>query len=180
LINRGLREVSIGNTAILSSPEKKITSLTATGGNSIFLISATGGLLGDLSTSYDMRYLEDALRDEASGQSFFTRMTAEEVRLCAEIRAYRQSSRQVSAGFFYRDVSSFPNVQTQGVVERFEKTVLHNFIESRKYAGYRFGIYKIRELQHFIRLATRFSGPDRQNLHQSGNLQQSGEFLQVS
>jgi len=151
LINRGLREVSIGNTAILASPEKKIASMTETGGNSIFLISATGGISGDLSTSYDMHHLEDALRDKESGLSSFKRMTPEEVRLCGEIRKYRQSFRHVSVGFFYRDLPSFPNVQTQGVIERFEKTVLQNFIESRTHEGRRFGIYKIQELKNFIR-----------------------------
>ena len=65
LIDHLLREVSIGSTAILTSPEYKINSMLVNNSNVIFLISATGGIFGDLSTSYDMRYLEDNLRDES-------------------------------------------------------------------------------------------------------------------
>ena len=105
LINDPFREVSIGSTAILTSPEHKMTSFLENNSNIIFLISATGGIFGDLSTSYDMRYLEDRLRDKA-GQSSFQAMADEEVQLCEEIRHYRQGLRQVTARFFDKDLSS--------------------------------------------------------------------------
>ncbi|MBD2203201.1 hypothetical protein H6G33_17355 [Calothrix sp. FACHB-1219] len=70
LIAHSLREVSIGSTAISTSPEFKIKSMLANNSNVIFLISATGGIFGDLSTSYDMGYLEDNLRNEFGKTSF--------------------------------------------------------------------------------------------------------------
>lgn len=85
LINHRFREVSIGSTVILTSPEHKIISMLKNNSNVIFLISATGGIFGDLSTSYDLRYLEDQLRDE-SGQSTFKTMNGFELNLCEEIR----------------------------------------------------------------------------------------------
>ena len=119
-------------------------------GNVIFLISATGGVFGDLSTSYDMRYLEDNLRDE-SGQSSFNAMVDEEIQLCKEIRRYRQARRQVTASFFNEHSSSFPNIETQEVVERIEKLVLKDFIASFNREDIWFGVHKIQELQNFIR-----------------------------
>jgi hypothetical protein len=150
LINHPLREVSIGSTAILTSPEHKINSMIENNGNVIFLISATGGVFGDLSTSYDMRYLEDNLRDE-SGQSSFEAMVDEEVQLCEEIRHHRQARRQVTAKFFNEHLSSFPNIKTQEVVERFEKLVLKGFLDSLNNEGIWLGVYKVQELQNFIR-----------------------------
>jgi len=149
LIDRLLREVSIGSTAILTSPEHKINSMLANNGNVIFIISATGGILGDLSTSYDMRYLEDNLRNE-SGQSSFKAMVEEEVLLCEEIRDHRQAKRQITVNFFNENLSSFPNSKTQEVAEQFEKLVL-GFIDSFRNEGTWFGIYKIQELKNFIR-----------------------------
>ena len=150
LINNPLREVSIGSTAILTSPEHKINSMIENNGNVIFLISATGGIFGDLSTSYDMRYLEDNLRDE-SGQSFFEAMVDEEIQLCKEIRDYRQARRQITINFFNKRLSSFPNIETQEVVERFEKLVLKGFLGSLNDEGIWLSIYKVQELQNFIR-----------------------------
>jgi hypothetical protein len=118
--------------------------------NVIFLISATGGISGDLSTSYDMRYLEDNLRDESSGQSSFKDMTAEELSLCEEIRYRRQVGRQITAKFFDKDPESYPNIKTREVVERFEKRVLENFIDSFASEGRWLGIYKKQELKHFV------------------------------
>lgn len=119
-------------------------------GNVIFLISATGGVFGDLSTSYDMRYLEDNLRDEF-GQSSFNTMGDEEIQLCEEIRHHRQTKRQVAASFFNEHLSSFPNVKTQEVVERFEKFVLKGFLDSLNDEGILRSKYKIQELQNFVR-----------------------------
>lgn len=150
LINAPLREVSIGSTAILTSPEHKITSMLRNNGNVIFLISATGGVLGDLSTSYDMRYLEDSLRSE-TGQSSFQAMVDEEILLCEEIRQHRQALRQVTARFFDKNLSSFPNTETREVVERFEEFVLNDFLDSFNNEGVWFGIYKVQELQNFTR-----------------------------
>lgn len=150
LIDPALREVSIGSTAILTSPEHKINSLLSSNSNVIFLISATGGIFGDLSTSYDMRYLEDNLRNE-SGQSSFKTMVEEEVLLCEEIRKQREANRQITVDFFSENVSSFPNNQTQEVVERFEKLILKKFIDSLKNEGTWFGLYKVQELKSFIR-----------------------------
>lgn len=151
LINAPLREVSIGSTAILTSPEHKITSMLENNGNVVFLISATGGIFGDLSTSYDMRYLEDSLRDEA-GQSSFKAMVDEEILLCERIRQHRQALRQVAVKFFDKNISSFPNTETQEVAERFEEIVLKDFLDSFNNEGVWFGIYKIQELQNFTRL----------------------------
>lgn len=118
LIDRPLREVSIGSTAILTSPEYKINSMLSNNSNVIFMISATGGIFGDLSTSYDLRYLEDNLRNE-SGQSGFNAMVEKEVLVCEEIRTQREKKRHISVSFFNEDFSSFPNNETQKIVERF-------------------------------------------------------------
>ena len=150
LIDHSLREVSIGSTAILTSPECKIKSILGNNSNVIFIISATGGIFGDLITSYDMRYLEDNLRNE-SGQSSFKAMVEEEVLLCEQIRTHRQAKRQITVNFFNENLSSFPNEQTLEVVERFEKIILKYFIEDLKNNGTWFGIYKIQELKSFIR-----------------------------
>jgi hypothetical protein len=150
LIAHPLREVSIGSTAILTSPECKINSMLSNNSNVIFLISATGGIFGDLSTSYDMRYLEDNLRNE-SGQSGFNTMVEEEVLLCEEIRNQREAKRQITVNFFNENLSSFPNNKTQEVAERFEKKILKDFIDGCKNGGTWFGIYKIQELNNFIR-----------------------------
>ncbi|XZO02073.1 MAG: hypothetical protein ACM65L_27055 [Microcoleus sp.] len=152
LIDRALREVSIGSTAILTSPEFKINSMLGNNSNVIFLISATGGILGDLSTSYDMQYLKDKLRnDHESGQSSFKEMSDEEVSLCEEIRDSREATRQITVNFFGEDLLSFPNNETQKVVERFEETILKSFIDALKQDGNWLGSYKIQELQKFIR-----------------------------
>ena len=152
LIDRALREVSIGSTAILTSPEFKINSMLCNNSNVIFLISATGGILGDLSTSYDMQYLKDKLRnDHESGQSSFQEMSDEEVSLCEDIRDSREATRQITVNFFGEDLLSFPNNETQKVVERFEETILKSFIDALKQDGNWLGIYKIQELQKFIR-----------------------------
>ncbi|MEG4502327.1 hypothetical protein QUA81_00270 [Microcoleus sp. F6_B4] len=151
LIEPALREVSIGSTAIFTSPEFKIKSMLNNRSNVIFMISATGGIFGDLSTSYDQSYLEDTLRDR-SGKSSFNTMIEEEILLCEEIRAHRQAQRQITVKFFNKDVSSFPNQQTQQIVENFEKKVLKGFIDSLKNDGTWFSIYKTQELQNFIRL----------------------------
>ena len=150
LISHDLREVSIGSTAILTSPEKMIASMADKCGNVIFLISATGGVLGDLSTSFDMSYLEDKLRDH-SGNSSFEIMTEQEVLLCEEIRQYRKSKRQVLVSFFNEALSSCPNIKTQKIVERFEKNILKKFVESVTGDSGWFGIYKMQELKRFIR-----------------------------
>ncbi|MFB2971858.1 hypothetical protein ACE1CD_23085 [Aerosakkonema sp. BLCC-F183] len=150
LIEPALREVSIGSTAILTSPEQKIKSMLSNNSNVIFLISATGGIFGDLSRSYDMRYLEDNLRNE-TGQSGFKAMVEEEVLLCEEIREQREAKRQITANFFKENLSSFPNNQTKEVAERFEKTIFKEFIDSLKNDGTWFGIYKIQEIKNFIR-----------------------------
>ncbi|TAG92411.1 MAG: hypothetical protein EAZ18_14780 [Oscillatoriales cyanobacterium] len=152
LIDRALREVSIGSTAILTSPEFKINSMLGNNSNVIFLISATGGILGDLSTSYDMQYLKDKLRnDHESGQSSFKEMSEEEVSVCEDIRESREAKRQIAVKFFGEDLLSFPNNETQKVVERFEETILKSFIDDLKQDGNWLGIYKIQELQKFIR-----------------------------
>ncbi|MEH2026138.1 hypothetical protein [Nostoc sp.] len=150
LIADQLREVSIGSTAILTSPEHKINSMLNNNSNVIFIISATGGILGDLSTSYDMRYLEDNLRNE-SGQSSFKTMVEEEILLCEEIRDQREAKRQITVNFFNEDLSSFPNNETKEVTERFEKKILKDFIDSSKNNGTWFSNYKIQELNNFIR-----------------------------
>ncbi len=152
LIDRALREVSIGSTAILTSPEFKIKSMLCNNSNVIFLISATGGILGDLSTSYDMQYFKDKLRNASeSGESSFKEMSDEEVSLCEEIRESREAKRQIAVKFFGEDLLSFPNNETQQVVERFEETILKSFIDDLKQDGNWLGIYKIQELQKFVR-----------------------------
>ncbi|MBH8565567.1 hypothetical protein I8748_25910 [Nostoc sp. CENA67] len=148
LIDHLLREVSIGSTAILTSPEYKIKSMLVNNSNVIFIISATGGIFGDLSTSYDMRYLEDNLRDE-SGQSSFKRMIEEEVLLCEEIRNEREAKRQITVNFFNTNLSSFANYKTQEVVQQFEKKILKEFIGSDDNW---LSNYKIQELNNFTRL----------------------------
>ncbi|MEH2084496.1 MAG: hypothetical protein V7K89_32365 [Nostoc sp.] len=150
LIDRTLREVSIGSTAILTSPEFKINSMLNNNSNVIFLISATGGVSGDLSTSYDMRYLEDNLRNE-SGKTSFKAMVEEEILLCEEIRNQRDCNRQIIVNFFHENLSSFPNNQTQEVAERFENNILKDFINDCKNDGTWFSIYKIQEIKNFIR-----------------------------
>ncbi|MEG4217723.1 hypothetical protein QUA27_20725 [Microcoleus sp. Pol14C6] len=152
LIDRALREVSIGSTAILTSPEFKINSMLCNNSNVIFLISATGGILGDLSTSYDMQYLKDKLRNASeSGESSFKEMTDAEVSLCENIRESREANRQIAVKFFGDNLLSFPNNETQKVVERFEETILKSFIDDLRQDGNWLGSYKIQELQKFIR-----------------------------
>ena len=152
LLHRALREVSIGSTAILTSPEFKINSMLSNNSNAIFLISATGGILGDLSTSYDMQYFKDKLRNASeSGESSFKEMSEEEVSLCENIRESRKAKRQIAVKFFGEDLLSFPNNETQKVVERVEETILKSFIDALKQDGNWLGIYKIQELQKFIR-----------------------------
>ena len=150
LINHELREVSIGSTAILTSPEKTIKSLSEKCGNTIFFISATGGIRGDLSTSFDMSYLEDGLRDE-TGQSTFKSMEEQEILLCEEIRNYRHLHRQITVNFFNAEIASCPNNKTQNIIDHFEKIILKNFITSITGDGGWFGAYKIQELKNFIR-----------------------------
>ncbi len=150
LINYKSREVSIGSTAILTSPEQKISSMIANNSNVIFLISATGGICGDLSTSYDMVYLRDSLLDK-SGQSSFKKMTRAEISYCQEIRHRRHEIRQVIVNFFNKNLTSCPNIKTQEVVELFEDMVLKNFINSLTNKGGWLGVYKKRELKNFIR-----------------------------
>ncbi|MBX9257914.1 hypothetical protein H1Q63_28990 [Desmonostoc muscorum CCALA 125] len=148
LIDHPLREVSIGSTAILTSPEYKIKSMLGNNSNVIFLISATGGIFGDLSTSYDMGYLEDNLRDQ-SGQTSFKTMVEEEVLLCEEIRNQREGKRQITVNFFNENLSSFPNNETQELVDKFEKTILKEFIDNDDNW---LSTYKIQEINNFIRL----------------------------
>ncbi len=150
LINHHLREVSIGSTAILTSPEQKLHSILEGKENVIFLISATGGIYGDLSTSYDYRYLEDRLRDE-SGESSFKTLVEEEIILCEAIRNHRREKRHITASTFKSGLSSFPNFETREIVERFEKSVLDDYINSITGEGAWFGIYKRQELQNFAR-----------------------------
>ena len=145
LIDPKLREVSIGSTAIFTSPEHKISSIVANNANVVFLISATGGLSGDLTTSYDMRYLEDKLRYE-SGDSALKAMTESEISLCGEIRNYRQQHRQITVDCFSQDLASFPNQKTKQVAKRFESQILKDFIRDVKVPN----IYKKRELSKFI------------------------------
>jgi len=151
LIHTPLREVSIGSTAILTSPEHRILSILKGTRNAIFLLSATGGVYGDLSTSFDLRYLEDELRDNDTGRTSFAPMQGHELDLSEEIRAYRQQSRDISVGFFNDEFTSFPNYQTRDVVKRFEKTVLKGYMDGVKTDGRWFGTHKVQELQNFIR-----------------------------
>ena len=129
LIDPSLTEVSIGSTAIITSPEYKMKSMLVNNANIVFSISATGGIYSDLTTSYDMFYLKDKLRHE-SGQSSFQAMTPSEVALCKEIRNYRQQHRHTTVGFFGKGWESFPNDQTKEVAERFENQILKDFIRS--------------------------------------------------
>lgn len=148
LINYEQREVSIGSTAILTSPEFLINSMLGKN-NMVFLISATGGITGDLSTSYDMTYLEDSLRNEL-GVSTFEVMTPEEVLLCREIRENRQTQRQVSVAFFDSGGGVYPNVATKGAVDNFRAYILKGFIQSLRNQGGWLGQYKVQELNNFI------------------------------
>lgn len=148
LIEPELREVSIGSTAIFTSPEHKINSILASN-NIIFLISATGGITGDLTTSYDFSYLEDKLRDK-SGQSLFQPMTEEETLLCENIRNFRQKNRQITVSFFNQDASYFPNEETQEIVARFKELILKDFIENIKNDKIWFSKYKKQELTNFV------------------------------
>ena len=152
LIYSAFREVSIGSTAILTSPEYKMKSMLANNANVIFSISATGGIYGDLTTSYDMSYLEDKLRRD-SGQSSFQAMNESEIALCEEIRSYRQQHRHTNVGFFSKDWESFPNHKTKEVVERFEDQILKDFIRSlREEQNLKYlGDYKKQELFKFVR-----------------------------
>lgn len=146
LVNPSLREISIGSTSILTSPEFKIISMLKNSSNVMFMISATGGITGDLSTSYDLTYLEDSLRE--TGQSSFKGMNQEEISLCKEIRTQRKEMRNVSVNFFNEDVSSFPNDETKEVVQRFEKKILKSFCQEQEVIWNR---YKRQELERFIR-----------------------------
>lgn len=151
LIDQSLREVSIGSTAILTSPEHRINSMLGNNGNVVFLISATGGVLGDLSTSYDMHYLEDSLRNE-SGKSTFEAMNEKEILICEEIRSYRHSRRKITTRFFTENPLSIPNVETREILTSFEKLVLEDFVDSFVSEGWSgLGIYKVQELQNFVR-----------------------------
>lgn len=145
LIDSTLREVSIGSTAIFTSPEHKIISMLANNANVVFSISATGGIFGDLTTSYDMRYLEDKLRYE-SGKTAFKNMNPSEILLCQEIREYRQQYRQITVDFFTADAASFPNNKTKEVTARFKKLILKDLIRDLKVPD----IYKKQELSKFI------------------------------
>jgi len=151
LIHDPLREVSIGSTAILTSPEYRILSMLKDTHNVIFFVSATGGVYGDLSTNYDMRYLEDELRDDETGRSSFEPMRDDELALSEQIRSYRRQNRDVAVSFFNGDFSTFPNQQTREVIERFEKSVLKTFLDEQKTEGRWFGTYKIQEIHNFVR-----------------------------
>lgn len=148
LVNSDLREVSIGSTAILASLEQKIISM-ANPNNIVFLISATGGITGDLSTSYDMQYLEDSLRN-VQGESSFSSMTEDEILLCERIRDYRKQNRNISISFFNENPASFPNSATREVVDRFHKLSLESFLSSIKNEVGWFSSYKKQELRRFI------------------------------
>ena len=152
LIDSALREVSIGSTAILTSPEYKMKSMLVNNANVIFFISATGGIFGDITTSYDMRYLEDKLRRE-SGQSSFQAMTKSEISLCKQLRDCRQQHRATIVAFFGKDLDSFPNEKTKETIVRFEKLILKDFIRYLKESenlSY-LNIYKRQELHRFVR-----------------------------
>ncbi|MEG3436984.1 hypothetical protein V0288_07610 [Pannus brasiliensis CCIBt3594] len=150
LVNYPLREVSIGSTSINESPEYRIQSILANSRNVVFLISATGGIIGDLSTSYDIRYLQDSLRNR-SGTSSLQKMNDKEIAICEEIRRQRELKRQITVNFFNETLSSFPNRETQKVVEGFEKNTLKTFVDFSKNNGAWIGPYKIQELKRFIR-----------------------------
>lgn len=150
LIHPSMREVSIGSTAIMTSPEHRIITALKNNSNVIFLISATGGVAGDLVTSFDLRYLEDMLRDE-SGRSSFSPMNDKELALSEQIRQYRLGYRKISVGFFQDDLMSFPNRMSLEAVKRFEEIVLLKFIKAHENEGPGFGIHKIHELYNFAR-----------------------------
>jgi hypothetical protein len=150
LINPIFREISIGSTVIFKSPEDRIKSMLIDRSNVIFLMSATGGIKGDLSTSYDLGYLKDELLNQ-SGQSSFQKMSSEEIYLCKKIREERQTKRQVTVDFFNEDLLSFPNNKTREVVKRFEATILDSFIQSCQGDKIWLVKYKIQELKRFIR-----------------------------
>ncbi|MGC4098978.1 MAG: hypothetical protein QM706_17855 [Nitrospira sp.] len=150
LIDQSFREVSIGSTAIITSPEHRILSMLSKNSNVIFLISATGGVFGDLSTSYDMHYLQDSLRDTL-GKSSFETMREDEMRLSEEIRMRRLSDRKIATHFFSQDQNTRPNVKTREALDTFEKQILKEFIQSRgtnSWTG--LGIYKTQELYNFV------------------------------
>ncbi|WP_157951097.1 hypothetical protein [Cyanothece sp. BG0011] len=149
LIHHELREISIGSTAIFTSPEHKLNSILTNSSNIIFLISATGGISGDLTTSYDFKYLEDKLRNE-SGESAFKVMNKQEIKLCEDIRKYRQEKRNIEVKFFNQEPLSFPNEKTKGVVERFKELVLNKFIDSLEEDKRNFHRYKKQELERFL------------------------------
>ena len=151
LIDPTVREVSIGSTAIFTSPEHKIIAILANNANIVFSISATGGISGDLTTSYDLSYLEDKLRYE-SGDSAFKAMVESEVLLCEEIRKYRQQHRQITVDFFSQDSASFPNDKTKEVATRFKSRILKDFIRYLKQEQNitYLNSYKVQELSRFI------------------------------
>ena len=94
LIEDNFREVSVGSTVIFTSPENKLINMLKSNGNTIFLISATGGINGDLTTSYDLQYLEDSLMDEF-GESSFQAMNEAEITICEAIREERGKKREI-------------------------------------------------------------------------------------
>ena len=149
LINSSMREVSIGSTAIMTSPEYRITSALENNSNVIFLISATGGIAGDLTTSFDLSYLEDKMRDEF-GKSTYSPMRKSELDLSEQIRQFRGKSRQVSVDFFTEDNASFPNIQTVDAVKRFDEFVLKSYLKTHEDGGRYFGVYKTQELRNFV------------------------------
>jgi hypothetical protein len=150
LIDHQLREVSIGSTAIFTSPEHKIVSMLRNNSNVIFLISATGGINGDLTTSYDMCYLEDTLSGD-SQHSTFQKMTSKEVNLCEEIRNYRSNNRRILVNFFDKDLLSFPNQDTQKFIRQIEKNTLNQIISNFKSDKGWFSKYKQQEITGFVR-----------------------------
>lgn len=127
LIAPELQEISIGSTAIFTSPEYKMISILENRNNIIFSISATGGIFGDLTTSYDMVYLKDKLSHQ-SGESLFKPMTESEISTCEEIRKYRQQRRTITVDFFSQNLEFFPNDKTQEIVSRFKELFLEDFI----------------------------------------------------
>lgn len=151
LIHSPLREISIGSTAIITSPEHRILSLLHGTGNVIFLISATGGVHGDLATSFDLRYLEDELRDENTGRSSFAPMRTGELELSEIIRNYRLLYRTITVRFFGNVPESFPNTKTIPVIERFDQHILKKYIDGIKTDFRWFSIHKVHELEHFTR-----------------------------
>lgn len=150
LIDPSFREVSIGSTAIITSPEHRILSMLSKNSNVVFLISATGGIFGDLRTSYDMHYLQDSLRDTL-GKSSFETMSEDEMRLSEEIRLRRLSNRKIATHFFSQNQNTQPNVKTREVLDAFEKQILKEFIQSKGSDGWTgLGVYKTQELHNFV------------------------------